>query len=31
MLQTVVDDVLAVLRGDAPRFPANQPVSSAGR
>jgi D-3-phosphoglycerate dehydrogenase len=31
MLQTVVDDVLAVLRGDAPRFPANQPAASAGR
>jgi D-3-phosphoglycerate dehydrogenase len=31
MLQTVVDDVLAVLRGDAPRFPANQPAPSAGR
>jgi D-3-phosphoglycerate dehydrogenase len=27
MLQTVVDDVLAVLRGGAPRFPANQPVA----
>jgi D-3-phosphoglycerate dehydrogenase len=31
MLQTVVDDVLAVLRGDPPRFPANQPAMRAGR
>jgi phosphoglycerate dehydrogenase-like enzyme/thiaminase len=26
-LQTVVEDVLAVLRGGAPRFPANQPAT----
>jgi D-3-phosphoglycerate dehydrogenase len=31
MLQTVVDDVIAVLQGRAPRFPANQPVSIVSR
>jgi D-3-phosphoglycerate dehydrogenase len=31
MLQTVVEDVVAVLRGAAPRFPANQPATAAGR
>jgi D-3-phosphoglycerate dehydrogenase / 2-oxoglutarate reductase len=30
-LQTVVEDVVAVLRGGAPRFPANQPATAAGR
>ena len=30
-LQTVVEDVVAVLRGRAPRFPANQPATAAGR
>jgi D-3-phosphoglycerate dehydrogenase len=30
MLQTVVDDVLTVLDGRSPRFPANQPVATVG-